>query len=216
LSCPLSFVHMNKNSFCDLCKMTIFAWGNSSVLATGGTNHVVIRKNTFDGCKLARDTWGDAVIQMMPRREFDGVHRYHGYVEVSENRFLRSHAHPLLADNAAELVVWGVTVEESDPGLSFGKAVRCGTVRSDEALDRQPAAPRTDNTEKTDGCTRETTARRSVFSALLGRSGAAEQEKSVVFTICLQIFPYRLRRWFYLMCITKPCPLSSGETYSVW
>jgi len=99
---------------------------------SGGTNHVVIRNNTFEGCKFAHDTWGGAVIELCPRSEYDGVHNYHGYLEIEKNRFIDSCEVQLRVDNVAELVVHDNRVEGNNPG--FGYARNCGKVTSDMPL----------------------------------------------------------------------------------
>lgn len=54
---------------------------------SGGTEDVLIANNLFDNCGYARGEWGEAVIEMKPRKEFDGINYYHGHIAVRNNFF---------------------------------------------------------------------------------------------------------------------------------
>ena len=124
-------VLIEKNTFHTAGCSILFESDGEYWFESGGTNHVVIRENHFDRCKYAA-AWGKAIIAMMPRKEFDGEHNYHGYIEVSENRFTEPGAMPLSADNAAELAVRANVV--TGTAIPFGQAKNCGCIRSDVPL----------------------------------------------------------------------------------
>ena len=98
----------------------------------GGTQDVRILDNTFDNCRFTKGNWGKNVIEIKPRKAFDGENYYHKYIEVSGNKFVGNGGSLLSADNV-ERFVWKNNSLEScseDSTLTFRN---CGQVDSDTA-----------------------------------------------------------------------------------
>lgn len=57
---------------------------------SGGTEEVMIKNNLFDNCGYARGEWGSAVIEIKPRKDFDGINYYHRHIAVKNNFFRKS------------------------------------------------------------------------------------------------------------------------------
>lgn len=81
---------------------------------SGGTEDVLIENNIFDHCGYAKDTWENAVIELKPRKEHDGIHYYHQSVRMKNNHFTGNERLILLASDAREVVFAGNKIEGSD------------------------------------------------------------------------------------------------------
>lgn len=70
---------------------------------SGGTEDVSINNNIFDNCGYALSEWGEAVIEMKPRKSFDGINYYHRNVTVNNNCFTESKKILLSAANTENI-----------------------------------------------------------------------------------------------------------------
>lgn len=80
---------------------------------SGGTTDVTIRACHFDRCKHA-DKWGDAVIDMAPRRKVEENAYFHGRVRVVENTFDMLVEKAVNFNNVTEAIFEGNTVTQAD------------------------------------------------------------------------------------------------------
>ena len=97
---------------------------------SGGTKDVRIVGNLFDNCCFTRGNWGRNVIEMKPREDFDGENYYHGYIEVSGNRFINN-KHGLVSADNVERFVWKNNVIENQADCQLFSFKNCGIVEND-------------------------------------------------------------------------------------
>lgn len=93
---------------------------------SGGTNEVSIENNIFDNCAYSRG-WGDAVISVKPREEFNGRDYYHKYISVKNNKFNNNTADIIHADNIEKIQI----SENIVKGKAEIKIADCKEVNSD-------------------------------------------------------------------------------------
>ncbi len=96
------------------CSMKFEADGNYW-FESGATRDVTVQNCTFDRCKHA-DKWGDAVIEIAPRRQVEAGRYYHGRVAVINNTFHMLIKAPVTFDNVTEAVFLGNTVTPCESG----------------------------------------------------------------------------------------------------
>lgn len=95
---------------------------------SGGTRDVLIENNLFDHCGYAREAWGEAVIEIKPRKEADGIHYYHKQIRIRKNRFTGKERIILSAADTQEIEFSGNEVPENDKGNRY---YNCGHVLDD-------------------------------------------------------------------------------------
>lgn len=98
---------------------------------SGGTTDVTIRACHFDRCKHA-DKWGDAVIDMAPRRKVVEDAYFHGTVRVVDNTFDMLVEKAVNFNNVAEAVFRGNTVT---PAEGIPTAVELSHVKKADVQD---------------------------------------------------------------------------------
>lgn len=105
---------------------------------SGATTDVTIKGCTFDRCKHA-DKWGDAVIDMAPRRKQEEGRYYHGTVRVVDNTFTMLIDAPVTFNNVTEAVFKGnqITPCGDKPALIRLQHVKCATVQDDVVTEEQ-------------------------------------------------------------------------------
>lgn len=96
---------------------------------SGGTNDVEITGNTFDHCKYVH-TWGNNVIEVVPRAAFREGEYYHQSIRVTGNRFVGNDYPLLSADNVASVVFRDNRIE-AQTGEPVVRFCRCGSVDCD-------------------------------------------------------------------------------------
>ena len=95
---------------------------------SGGTQDVLIEDNLFDHCGYAREAWGEAVIEIKPRREADGIHYYHKKIRISNNRFTGKERMILSAADTEEIEFSGNEVPENEKANRYRN---CGHILDD-------------------------------------------------------------------------------------
>ena len=72
---------------------------------SGGTTGVIIKNNTFDNCKYTLNSWGESVIEIVPREKFNEGEYFHKYIEISDNSFSNCNSSLFYLDNVENIYV---------------------------------------------------------------------------------------------------------------
>lgn len=96
---------------------------------SGGTNDVCISDNHFDNCRYSVG-WGNHVIEVKPREEFNDGEYYHQKVEIANNKFTNNTTCLLYADNIAHLIFKNNNIQNQSSD-SLVKLANCGEIDCD-------------------------------------------------------------------------------------
>ena len=95
---------------------------------SGGTTDVTIENNVFYNCKYACTAWGNSVINVAPREQFNEGKYYHKYINISRNSFINNSANLIYADNIEKLVIENNGVDDKSKKINIQN---CGCVLRD-------------------------------------------------------------------------------------
>ncbi|MCQ2445553.1 MAG: right-handed parallel beta-helix repeat-containing protein [Clostridia bacterium] len=96
---------------------------------SGGTSDVVIEKNTFENCKFTH-TWGENVIEVLPREVYNEGEFYHQSITIRENTFKGNTAPLVYADNIRSLVIEKNIIEDQKCEKTH-EIKNCGSINCD-------------------------------------------------------------------------------------
>lgn len=96
-------VRIANNYFRSTGPSIIFESNGTKWFESGGTNRVIIENNVFEDCCYT-DVWGNKIIDVIARDEFNGQDFYHNYIEITGNEFIDCSKQILYADNVKTVV----------------------------------------------------------------------------------------------------------------
>ena len=97
---------------------------------SGGTSHVEITDNIFENCCFATNVWGNDVINVKPREEWNEGKFYHNYISVTHNRFVDCATRLLFADNIKTVEFFDNTTENCK-SKKLAEFAHCGNIKTD-------------------------------------------------------------------------------------